>query len=300
MKSAALAVVDVGLLFGYALAISLLARLLIFSDSVAPYGNGKLWLALYLARFAIRFVFVPAAVWLRVLHLSALPRTITEAWVDVGSYASAAFNALLWTGVIVTARVGHRWWQGSLKAHGFWVPVIGSRCRRILAALLPVLLALAASPWTKGARVTAACIDRLARLPVGTSIETVRSVLDNVWSDPRPSLPVWSPASRPYRFDRIPIILDPDTPLVDVLCTTTEAENRRAAWIRLSFVERRINYARVQVCDTWESDLGECPAFGPGVGSPLPGRPSGTVPLVDTTWWAEESSYTVMPPWPRR
>lgn len=290
LKSTVLAVIDLGLLFGYALAISLLARLLIFSDA---WYKAR---AFNLAQFASRYVFLPGAVWLRVLHRLGRPPAITQGWVDVGSYSSAVINALLWTGMVLAARFGQRRWQGSLKAPGFVAPVIGSRRRLLLAGLLPVLLALAASPWTKEARVTAACIDRLARLPVGTSIETVRAVLDNVWSDPWPSLQVQSPAARPYQLDRIPLIPDPDTPLVDVLCTNTEARDRQEISVRLSFVRRRINNLRTQICATWEGDLHDC--FDDWPGSPLPGRPSATVPIIDSQndrWWVEGNSLRVTP-----
>lgn len=307
LKSAVLALADLGLLFGYALAISLLARLLVFSNTY--FMDNVRGIALGLAQVASSLVYLPSALLLRATLHWPHPGTVTQGWADVAQYTSALNNAILWTAFVVGVLCVLAIWRSRRQPwtrSSIWAPVAGVYRRFVLTGALLLLLALAVSPWTKEARVTAACTDRLARLPVGTSIESVRSALDQAWSDPVH----WPEAAMPEATSLFPLqptpgIPDPDTPLVDVLCTDTESGERGEVWIRLGFTGRMITDLDLQRCFS-EYDSGD--GCGPIFGSMrwLFGRRSMISPQShawDTDWsyspfWP--ASYRVFPALDRR
>lgn len=307
LKSTVLAVIDLGLLFGYALAISLLARLLVFADTY--FMDNVRGISLILAQVASSLVYLPSALLLRATLHGTHPDTVTQGWADVAHYSSALNNAILWTafavGVLCVLAIWRSRRQSGTRS-SIWAPVAGTHKRFVLIGALLLLLALAVSPWTKESRVTAACTDRLARLPVGTSIESVRSVLDHAWSDPV----LWPKATTPAATSVIPPqptpgIPDPDSPLVDVLCTDTDTGERREVWIRLGFTGRMITDVDLQGCYVEYDSVDGCrPMFGSMRW--LFGRRSMISPQAhawDNDWshfHFSPSSYGVFPPLIRR
>lgn len=94
LKSATLAVVDIGLLFGYALAISLLARLLVFSNTM--FMDTVRGILLFLAQIASSLIYLPNALRVRATFHDSHTATLTQGWVDVAHFTSALSNAVLW------------------------------------------------------------------------------------------------------------------------------------------------------------------------------------------------------------
>lgn len=290
LKSAALAVADVGLLFGYALAISLLARLLVFTSTL--FRDDASNVLLFLAQLASSLVYLPSALLVRArLHVGQSP-SITQGWADVAHYASALVNAVLWAGLIMGARVVLQRLRPSRYATAIMPSIADSRIRIASTVVLLVLLGLTASPSTSEARVTAACTDRLSQLPVGTSIERVRSVLDHAWSDPVP----WPGAATPAATSAFPPnptpgIPDLDTTQVDVLCTQIDSSIRRVArevWVKISFDKRQVHDLRLYQC-YHDSDMMQCVV-------PIGGNLQQLLPNADTWNYDNSGVYPVYPP----
>lgn len=302
LKSTVLAVIDLGLLFDYALAISLLARLLVFSNTM--FGDNASNFLLLLAQFASSLIYLPSALLVRArLHMGQLP-LITYGWAEVAHYASAIVNAVLWTGFILGARVVLRQLRISQTANTILPLIYGGRIRIAWIVVLLVLLGLTASPWTKESRVTAACADRLARLPIGTSIETVRAVLDHAWSDPV----TWPRAATPAATSMLPPHPTPGIPnldasQVDVHCTITATSIRREVrevLVRISFEKREVYDLGLYQC-YHDSDTTDCVV--PIVGSlqPLLGRPAGmttrSYSMHNDDWlYDRDGVYPIYPP----